>query len=34
MVPAGDADAYALSRRTLVEAVIALQTLSPEAFGA
>jgi hypothetical protein len=32
MLPAGEADAHALSRRTLVEAVTALQALSPVAF--
>ena len=32
MLPAGDANAYALARRTLVDAVIALQDLAPTAF--
>ena len=32
MLPAGEANAHALSRRTLVEAVTALQALSPAAF--
>ena len=32
MLPAGDANAYAVARRTLVDAVIALQNLSSEAF--
>ena len=32
MLPAGDANAYAISRRTLVDAVVALQALSPVGF--
>lgn len=32
MHPVGDAEAYALSRRTLVDAVLALHALSPAAF--
>jgi hypothetical protein len=32
MLPAGEANAHALSRRTLIEAVTALQALSPVAF--